>query len=358
MRRGNRNRFTPFAALSRHRQRDAFVKLRWKILRDTPTYGGLFTSDVVLDEPGRPDAYRQWFDVLFLGLDGRRIWNATITTGGLALWERIQDLASEQTRARLTEMELEEEARWKFAPAHYVGPQKFYRVIRPEPRRHDALDGLTIREHQERVASEILHDTPPQIHKSFRLDRSYRYGIGLEIIVNSRLSIGPRSSAASGGSGSLARRIGKALTQSRAITCRSRHRLKPWQTPRPASGRPERAGTWPTVSPIAGRASMRHCNIAWGQFFQIGALENHPVGVSILIGLHAHKGVLDKLVSGGPGQEDDRLRVRDMVLAWTTAASNGEDHRGVVLCPSFGAGYILVAQRLRDPVQRFQSARP
>lgn len=26
---------------------------------------------------------------------------------------------------------------------------------------------------------------PPDIHESFRLDRSYRYGIGLEIVVNS-----------------------------------------------------------------------------------------------------------------------------------------------------------------------------
>ncbi|WP_323033084.1 hypothetical protein [Paracoccus sp. (in: a-proteobacteria)] len=121
------------------------MKLRWKILRDTPVYGGLFTSDLVLDEPGRPDACRQWFDVLFLGLDGRNIWNATITTGNLCFWERIQDLASEQTRSRLSEAELEEEYRWKFSPPFYVGRQKFYRVIRSEPCRHAALDGLTVR---------------------------------------------------------------------------------------------------------------------------------------------------------------------------------------------------------------------
>lgn len=90
----------------------------------------------------------------------------------LAFWECIQDLASKQTRSRLTEAELEEEYRWKFAPAHYVGRQKFYRMIRPEPRRHAALDGLTIREYEERAASEILHDTPPDIHESFQLDRS------------------------------------------------------------------------------------------------------------------------------------------------------------------------------------------
>ncbi|MCJ1901623.1 hypothetical protein MR829_14720 [Paracoccus versutus] len=185
MKRGNRHRFTPFAALSQHRQRDAFVKLRWKILRDTPVYGGLFTSHLVLDEPGRPDAYRQWFDVLFPGLDGRSIWNATVITGNLRFWERIQDLASEQTRSRLTDAELEEEYRWKFSPAFYVGRQKFYRMIRSEPRHHAALDGLTLREYEERTASEILHNTPPEIHESFRLDHSYRYGIGLEIVTDS-----------------------------------------------------------------------------------------------------------------------------------------------------------------------------
>lgn len=184
MRRGNRNCFTPFVALSRHRQRDAFVKLRWKILRDTPTYGGLFTSHLVLDELGRPDAYRQWFDVLFLGLDGHSIWNASVTTGNLRFWECIQDLASEQTRSRLTEAELEEEYRWKFSPAFYVGRQKFYRVSQSEPRHHAALDGLTIMEYEERAASKILRDAPPDIHESFRLDRSYQYGIGLEIIVD------------------------------------------------------------------------------------------------------------------------------------------------------------------------------
>lgn len=184
MRRGKRHRFTSFASLSRHRQRDAFVRLRWKILGDKPIYGGLFSSHLVLEEPGRPDIYNQWFDFLFLGLDGRSIWNASITTGNLRFWERSQEMAAEQTRSRLTEAELEEEYRWQFGPAFYNGRQKFYRVIRSEPRRHAALDGLTVREYEERIASEIQRETPPAIHESFRLDRSHQYGIGLEIIVD------------------------------------------------------------------------------------------------------------------------------------------------------------------------------
>lgn len=184
MRHGKHRRYIPFALLSRHRQRDAFVGLRWKILGDTPIYGGLFTSHLVLDEPGRPDIYRQWFDFLFLGLDGRTIWKASITTGNLRLWERVDNFASEQTRSRLTEAELEEEYRWKFSPAFYVGRQKFYRVEQFEARHHAALDGLTVEEYEEKVASKMLRDSPPDIHESFRLDYTYRHGIGLEIIVD------------------------------------------------------------------------------------------------------------------------------------------------------------------------------
>lgn len=129
---------------------------------DAPVYGGLFTSDLVLDEPGRPDIYRQWFDFMFLGLDGHSIWNASITTGNLQLWDRVEKLAAERTHARLSETELDEEFRWEFSPAFHVGRQKYFRVTRPEPSRHAALEGLTVREYEERTASEILRNTPPE----------------------------------------------------------------------------------------------------------------------------------------------------------------------------------------------------
>ncbi|CAM3368749.1 hypothetical protein SAMN04488021_16410 [Paracoccus aminovorans] len=35
-----------------------------------------------------------------------------------------------------------------------------------------------------RAASDILRDTPPPVHESFRLDRAYRYGTGLEIVLD------------------------------------------------------------------------------------------------------------------------------------------------------------------------------
>ena len=53
----------------------------------------------------------------FWDFDGRRIWNATITTGSQIFWERILDMVAGQTLSRLTEAELEEERGWTIAPA-------------------------------------------------------------------------------------------------------------------------------------------------------------------------------------------------------------------------------------------------
>lgn len=180
----HRKSFLPYCKLSRHRQRDAFIRLRWRILRETPLYGGMFSSHLILDEPGRPNIYRQWFDFSFLGLDGHNIWNAAIITGSHALWERVDDLAWEQTQSRLTETELEAEFRMKTEPAHCVGVQKFRRITLPEPRRYAALDNMTFREYQQRITSEILRGTPPDIHESYHQDHTYRYGTGLEIVMD------------------------------------------------------------------------------------------------------------------------------------------------------------------------------
>lgn len=174
----------PFGELSRRRQRDAFVQLRWRILCDTARYGGIFTSHQTLDEPGRPDIYNQWFDFLFLGMDGHTIWNAEIITGQMAFWDQISELAWEQTQSLLTEAEINAEFSWKTAPVPSVHGQKMHRVIFPEPRRYDSLDGLTVREHQERNASEILKNASPGIHESFEIDRSYSYGVGLHMVVD------------------------------------------------------------------------------------------------------------------------------------------------------------------------------
>ena len=69
---------TPYGQLSRRKQRDNFIRLRQKIRNDTSIYGGEFTSDHVLNEPGRPALYNQWADAYFLGSDGLTIWTSHI----------------------------------------------------------------------------------------------------------------------------------------------------------------------------------------------------------------------------------------------------------------------------------------
>jgi hypothetical protein len=104
-------RFTPFAKLPHRRRRDLYVSLRWKITCDASTYGGKFTSRLMLDEPGRPKLYKQSFDVYFLGLDGITIWNAVICTATDEFWNRTGELASERAFSLLSEEQQNHEGR-------------------------------------------------------------------------------------------------------------------------------------------------------------------------------------------------------------------------------------------------------
>lgn len=71
----------PFVSLPYRKRRDAFIRWRWRILKDTPIYGGLFTSQLQLDEQ---DDSSDWFDFLFVGSDGQTVWNASILTAKAA----------------------------------------------------------------------------------------------------------------------------------------------------------------------------------------------------------------------------------------------------------------------------------
>lgn len=119
--------FTPFSELPRRRRRDQYVSLRWKIKGDISFYGGKFTSDVVLDEPGRPRLYNQWIDCLFLGNDGMTIWNATIITATQEFWDETSSLAWERTSSFLTEEQQEQEYGLKWEEPFENG-QKYFRM--------------------------------------------------------------------------------------------------------------------------------------------------------------------------------------------------------------------------------------
>lgn len=168
MKKRHPDQITPFLELPRRRRRDLYVRLRWKITRTTSYYGGKFTSDVMLDEPGRPGLYKQWIDCLFLGGDGLTIWNATIVTATQQFWDETCLLAEERASSLLIH-EQEEDGFFREGPFLANG-QKYFRMVKREPKVYACLGGLTRREYEEQCEREIIKNEPPVIHESFTIE--------------------------------------------------------------------------------------------------------------------------------------------------------------------------------------------
>lgn len=98
----------PFVTLPRHKRSHEVIRLKGKMRRDATEYGGRFTSRLVLNEPGRPDLYNQWFDFYFPGTDRFTIWNASFVTARKAFWDKAHDIAHTRVAAMLTPEEREE----------------------------------------------------------------------------------------------------------------------------------------------------------------------------------------------------------------------------------------------------------
>jgi len=176
-------KFTPYCHLSRRKQRDSFVRLRQKIRNKSAVYGGQFTSPHVLDEPGRPALYNQWADAYFLGRDGLTIWNATIITAAQKFWDTVEDIAHTRAWEMLTPEEQSAEAEMKFEPIWSKG-KRMYRLLEKPKNVYDKFGGLTYRDYQEKLTDEIIRNEPPEVFESFTKDRSYQYGIGLDIVIH------------------------------------------------------------------------------------------------------------------------------------------------------------------------------
>lgn len=177
----------PFITLSQHKRRDEVIRLKSRIKRDSNEYGGMFTSHLLLDEPNRPDLYNQWFDFLFLGQDRFTIWNAVIITARQSAWDAAHGLAYERMMLMMTP---EEQSAWDdlelFEPAEVSSTGKVltYTLNKRKAMRFKSFGDLSFYEQWEKLDSEIIRGEPPTIYESFRLDRSYAYGIGLHIVLD------------------------------------------------------------------------------------------------------------------------------------------------------------------------------
>ncbi len=189
MRRRFPKQYTPFATLPRHKRSNAVIRLKGKILRDAGEYGGRFTSHLVLNEPGRPDLYNQWFNFYFIGTNRFTLWNAYIVTASHAFWGAAQDLAYTRVAAMLTPEERAEDSKLEFVPAERSSTGKIlsYQLADRKKKCFEQFGGLTFREQRQKVEAEIVRNEPPTIHESFKLDQKYEYGIGLHIVLDAEI---------------------------------------------------------------------------------------------------------------------------------------------------------------------------
>ena len=174
---------TLYWQLSQRKQRDAFISLRRQIRDKSSVFGGQFISPHVLNEPGRPVLYNQWADAYFLGSDGRTIWNVTIVTAVQEFWDIVEEMADSRAWQMLTAEEQSAEADIKFEPIWSHG-QRMYRMIERPKLIYEKFGGLTFSEYQDKLVEEIILHEPPEVFESFTIDRSYCYGIGLNIVIS------------------------------------------------------------------------------------------------------------------------------------------------------------------------------
>ena len=173
----------PYWRLSRRKRRDNFILLRQKIRNESSVYGGMFSSPHILNEPGRPPLYNQWADAYFLGSDGLTIWNAEIITTVQAFWDKVEEIGDTRAWEMLTPEEQSAEAEMNFDPVWSHGQRMFQ--LREKPKTlYEKFGGLTYREYQEKLVSEIIQNEPPEVYESFTADRSYCYGTGLHIVIH------------------------------------------------------------------------------------------------------------------------------------------------------------------------------
>ena len=138
----------PFVTLPRHKRSHEVIRLKGKMRRDAAEYGGRFTSRLVLNEPGRPDLYNQWFDFYFPGTDRFTIWNASFVTARKSFWDKAHDIAHTRVGAMLTPEEREENSNWEFVPAQRSSTGKIltYKLAEREEMRFEQFGGLTFHE--------------------------------------------------------------------------------------------------------------------------------------------------------------------------------------------------------------------
>lgn len=174
----------PFSKLSRHKQRDLYIRLRWKIQQSKNRYSKEFLSTIVLDEPNRPALFNQYATFYFLSLDGHTIWNTYLFSANREYWNSIDEIASQKA----SELRPERDSSFKnwLIPIYDANGKKDGYVMR-EQEPHPEFGNKTRRQFQEEYAAKLIHEdtgnTAP-VYEEFRIERGFEYGVGLYITID------------------------------------------------------------------------------------------------------------------------------------------------------------------------------
>jgi hypothetical protein len=176
-------KYTPFAKLSKHKQRDAYIKLRGEIKRTQSEYGQNFTSRYLF-EPERPTIYNQDFEFYFLGLDGHTIWNASLTSATHDYEVKISEIASNKSYELKSTSESNFQDR--FIPVYdSIGRLKHYTMEpeKPSPEFGDRTRYEWMRDYESDLIKNDTGSTAP-VYEYIHFDTSYKYGIGLHAVLD------------------------------------------------------------------------------------------------------------------------------------------------------------------------------
>ncbi|MFA1644782.1 MAG: hypothetical protein ACDS79_04735 [Enterobacteriaceae bacterium] len=164
----------PFSTRSRSQRKSTTFRVKHQIQRASDRCGGLFYDQcdvAVMAESGR----WTWSDIIFLSADKATFWNATILTASDVFTSEVENLALERASAIKT------------VSADILRDEETgRRTLDLSPLREpmDAFGGLSWSAYVEQQEEEIARNSPPAVYCGYRILPGFRYGIGLEMIVD------------------------------------------------------------------------------------------------------------------------------------------------------------------------------
>ena len=175
---------SPFVALSRHKRRDAVVRMGWKIANQPEGYP--FWTDHLLIDPQDPERIHDWVDVYFLGADRFTFWNAEIVTLRLARQDEVEGRSFKAVYAQLNEQEIAREFAIETVavPRTRPGQMRTRQWVQRPVQRYPQFEGRSFTEECQRLEANFLASDPPEVTERFEIDPSYAYGIGLHALVD------------------------------------------------------------------------------------------------------------------------------------------------------------------------------